>query len=73
MFKPFLSKIIAEAHARAKIDHAGERADPPMFRAPRPYSYFLGLQMANGFAEYRAKLTGMVPTSTAPEPRRLWA
>lgn len=48
----FLSKIMMEAHARAKADYADEL--PCRGRAhhvSRPYSYYLGLQMRSGFAE----------------------
>lgn len=72
MFKPFLSQIVSEAHARARLDLDFEKANPPKFRAPHPYSYFLGLQMRSGFAEKRAELTGMAPAFQIVEPSR-WA
>lgn len=63
-----MSQIMTEAHARAKADFADQKANPPKFAAPRPYSYFLGLQMRNGFAEIRS----MVPAFMVREPAR-WA
>lgn len=72
MFKPLMQKIMTEAHARAKADFADQKTNPSQFRAPRPYSYFLGLQMRNGFAEARIAITGMAPAFTIREPAR-WA
>jgi hypothetical protein len=56
MFKPLLSKIMTEAHARAKEDFAWSKANG---RVTKPYSYYLGLQMRSGYAEARLALTGM--------------
>lgn len=67
-----ISKIMTEAHARAKADFADQKANPPKFRAPRPYSYFLGLQMRSGFANARADAGCMVPAFQIIEPAR-WA
>lgn len=61
------SKLMAEAHARAKADYADELA----FRGRahhvnRPYSYYLALQMRSGFAEARVARTGMAPAFELP-------
>jgi len=69
MFKPLMSKIMKEAHARAKADMADQTAFPGLVR--RPYSYYLGLQMKSGFAEARIAITGMAPTFMLPAVR--WA
>lgn len=65
MFKPLMSKIVTEAHARAKEDRA--------FDASKSYSYYLGLQMRSGFADARVALTGMAHGFQIIEPRRVWA
>jgi len=69
MFKPLMSKIMTEAHARAKADMADQVAFPGLVR--RSYSYFLGLHMRSGFAEARVALTGMAPAFMLPAQR--WA
>ena len=71
MFKPLISQIMIEAHARAREDLAWVRANDP--HGIKPYSYFLGLQMRNGFAEARVALTGMAPSFQIVEPGRVWA
>jgi hypothetical protein len=70
MFKPLMSKIMTEAHARAKADVAWDRANSKT-RMALPYSYYLGLQMRNGFAEARVAITGMAPSFQLPPQR--WA
>lgn len=56
------SKLMAEAHARAKADYADELAcRGRAHHIDRPYSYYLGLQMRSGFAEARVARTGMAP------------
>lgn len=67
MFKPFMSKIVKEAHAAAKADLIWVRANDP--RGIKPYAYFLGLQMRNGFAEARIAVTGMAPAFNLPAER----
>lgn len=67
-----LSKIMVDAHARAKADYADELAcRGRAHHVNRPYSYYLGLQMRSGFAEARIARTGMAPAFELP-PRR-WA
>lgn len=61
MFKPLLSKIMREAHARAREDFAWVKANE---RNHKPYSYYLGLQMRSGFAEARIAITGMATVSS---------
>jgi hypothetical protein len=61
MFKPLLSRIMREAHARAREDFAWSKANE---RTTKPYSYYLGLQMRSGYAEARAALTGMVTVTS---------
>lgn len=56
MFKPLLSKIMIEAHARAKADREFDKS--------KPYSYYLGLQMRSGYAEARIAITGMATVSS---------
>jgi hypothetical protein len=66
------SKIMTEAHARAKADYADELAcRGRAHHVDRPYSYFLGLQMRSGFAEARVARTGMAPAFELPPQR--WA
>lgn len=66
------SKIMTEAHARAKADYADELSRRGRaHHVNRPYSYFLGLQMRNGFAETRVARTGMAPAFELPAQR--WA
>jgi hypothetical protein len=62
MFKPLLSKIMTEAHARAKEDFTWLKANG---RATKPYSYYLGLQMRSGYAEARTALTGFASVQFA--------
>jgi len=67
-----LSKLMTEAHARAKADYADELAcRGSAHHANRPYSYYLALQMRSGFAEARAARTGMAPAFELPAQR--WA
>lgn len=54
-----LSKIMIEAHARAKADLAFDRSERGAHFVHRPYSYYLGLQMRSGYAEARTAITGM--------------
>lgn len=57
-----LSKIMIEAHARAKADYADELScRGRAHHVNRSYSYYLGLQMRSGFAEARVARTGMAP------------
>ncbi|MET4487658.1 hypothetical protein [Bradyrhizobium sp. LA7.1] len=66
------SKLMTEAHARAKADYADELAcRGRTHHVDRPYSYYLGLQMRSGFAEARVARTGMAPTFELPPQR--WA
>lgn len=67
MFKSFLPKIVKEAHAAAKADMAWVRANDP--RGIKPYAYFLGLQMRNGYAEARIAVTGTAPAFNLPAER----
>lgn len=67
MFKPLMSKIMTEAHARAKADFADQKAHPGL--VTRSYAYFLGLQMRSGFAEARVAITGMAPAFELPAQR----
>ncbi|MHC4040617.1 hypothetical protein [Bradyrhizobium sp. 23AC] len=56
------SKLMTEAHARAKSDYADELAcRGRAHHVNRPYSYYLGLQMRSGFAEARVARSGMAP------------
>ncbi|MET4364289.1 hypothetical protein ABIB06_004888 [Bradyrhizobium sp. LB8.2] len=67
-----LSKIMIEAHARAKADYADELScRGRAHHVNRPYSYYLGLQMRSGFAEARVARTGMAPAFELPPQR--WA
>lgn len=67
-----LSKLMTEAHARAKADYADELAyRGRAHHADRPYSYYLALQMRSGFAEARVARTGMAPAFELPKQR--WA
>lgn len=66
------SKLMTEAHARAKADYADEltcRGRP--HHVNRPYSYYVALQMRSGFAEARVARTGMAPAFDLPAQR--WA
>ncbi|MET4512571.1 hypothetical protein [Bradyrhizobium sp. I1.7.5] len=66
------SKLMTEAHARAKADYADELAcRGRVHHVNRPYSYYLGLQMRSGFAEARVARTGMAPAFELPPQR--WA
>jgi hypothetical protein len=66
------SKIMIEAHARAKADYAEELScRGRAHHVSRPYSYYLGLQMRSGFAEARVARTGMAPAFELPPQR--WA
>ncbi|WP_375791067.1 hypothetical protein ACE102_01360 [Bradyrhizobium sp. vgs-9] len=66
------SKLMTEAHARAKADYADELAcRGRAHHVNRPYSYYLGLQMRSGFAEARVARTGMAPAFELPPQR--WA
>lgn len=67
-----LSKLMIDAHARAKADYADELAcRGHAHHVNRPYSYYLGLQMRSGFAEARIARTGMAPAFELPPQR--WA
>ncbi|MGL9621575.1 hypothetical protein QRQ56_26525 [Bradyrhizobium sp. U531] len=67
-----LSKIMIEAHARAKADYANELScRARAHHVNRSYSYYLGLQMRSGFAEARVARTGMAPAFELPAQR--WA
>jgi hypothetical protein len=56
------SKLMIEAHARAKADYADELAcRGRAHHVNRPYSYYLALQMRSGFAEARVARTGIAP------------
>ncbi|UPJ78571.1 hypothetical protein IVB16_27370 [Bradyrhizobium sp. 183] len=67
-----LSKIMVEAHTRAKADYAGELScRGRAHHVDRPYSYYLALQMRSGFAEARVARTGMAPAFELPAQR--WA
>lgn len=66
------SRIMTEAHARAKVDYADELScRGSAHHANRPYSYYLRLQMRSGFAEARVVRTGMAPAFELPAQR--WA
>ena len=66
------SRIMIEAHARAKADYADELSRRGRaHHVSRPYSYYLGLQMRSGFAEARVARTGMAPAFELPPQR--WA
>lgn len=66
------SRIMVEAHARAKADYADELSRRGRaHHVNRPYSYYLGLQMRSGFAEARVARTGMAPAFELPPQR--WA
>ncbi|TCU65604.1 hypothetical protein EDE08_113218 [Bradyrhizobium sp. R2.2-H] len=66
------SKIMIEAHARAKADYADELScRGRAHHVNRPYSYYLGLQMRSGFAEARVARTDMAPAFELPAQR--WA
>lgn len=66
------SKIMAEAHARAKADYADELScRGRAHHVSRPYSYYLALQMRSGFAEARIARTGVAPAFELPAQR--WA
>jgi hypothetical protein len=60
-----MSKIMKEAHAAAKLDLAWDRENAA---SHKPYSYYLGLQMRNSFANVRAALTGMAAGFKIIEP-----
>ncbi|PPQ16322.1 hypothetical protein CV770_26615 [Bradyrhizobium sp. AC87j1] len=56
------SRIMVEAHARAKEDYADELScRGRVHHVDRPYGYYLALQMRSGFAEARVARTGMAP------------
>lgn len=63
MFKPYLSTIMREAHMRARDDYNWSKVHEPAYTMP--YSYYLGLQLRNGFAEYRIRLTGFATITFA--------
>ncbi|MET3968738.1 hypothetical protein [Bradyrhizobium sp. S3.9.1] len=66
------SRLMMEAHARAKADYADELScRGRAHHVNRPYSYYLGLQMRSGFAEARVARTGMAPAFELPAQR--WA
>jgi hypothetical protein len=66
------SKLMTEAHARAKEDYAFELTlRSTSHHVNRSYSYYLGLQMRSGFAEARVARTGMAPAFELPPQR--WA
>lgn len=66
------SKLMTEAHARAKEDYAFELTlRGTAHHANRPYSYYLGLQTRSGFAQARTARTGMAPAFEPPAQR--WA
>jgi hypothetical protein len=66
------SRIMIEAHARAKADYADELScRGRAHHVNRPYSYYLVLQMRSGFAEARVVRTGMAPSFELPAQR--WA
>lgn len=66
------SKILIEAHARAKEDFADELScRGRAHHVNRPYSYYLVLQMRSGFAEARVVRTGIAPSFELPAQR--WA
>lgn len=66
------SKIMTEAHARARADYIDELScRGRAHHVNRPYSYYLALQMRSGFAEARVARTGMAPAFELPPQR--WA
>lgn len=66
------SKLMTEAHARAKADFADELASRGhAHHVNRPYRYYLGLQMRSGFVEARIARNGMAPAFELPPQR--WA
>jgi hypothetical protein len=66
------SKLMTEAHARAKADYADELScRGRSHHVNRPYHYYLALQMRSGFAEARVARTGMAPAFELPKQR--WA
>ncbi|MDH2402005.1 hypothetical protein QCM77_18870 [Bradyrhizobium sp. SSUT18] len=67
-----MSKIMIEAHARAKADYADELAcRGRVHQVNRSYRYYLALQMRSGFAEARVARAGMAPAFDLPAQR--WA
>jgi len=66
------SRIMTEAHARAKADYADELScRGRAHHVNRPYAYYLALQMRSGFAEARVARTGLAPAFELPPQR--WA
>jgi hypothetical protein len=66
------SRIMSEAHARAKADYADELScRGRTHHVNRPYAYYLALQMRSGFAEARVARTGLAPAFELPPQR--WA
>ena len=66
------SKLMIEAHARAREDFAFELTlRGTVHHVNRSYSYYLGLQMRSGFAEARVARTGLAPAFELPPQR--WA
>ncbi|SFJ72588.1 hypothetical protein [Bradyrhizobium sp. cf659] len=66
------SKLMTEAHARAKKDYAFELTlRGTAHHVNRSYSYYLALQMRSGFAAARVARTGMAPAFDLPTQR--WA
>ncbi|MEY9592266.1 hypothetical protein ABIA06_004557 [Bradyrhizobium yuanmingense] len=66
------SKLMTEAHARAREDYAFELTlRGTAHHVNRSYSYYLGLQMRSGFAEAGVARTGMAPAFELPPQR--WA
>lgn len=66
------SKLMTEAHARAKEDYAFELTlRGTVHHVNRPYSYYFVLQLRSGFAEARIARTGMAPAFELPPQR--WA
>lgn len=66
------SKIMIEAHDRAKADYADELScRGRSHHVNRPYHYYLALQMRSGFAEARVARAGMAPAFELPKQR--WA
>jgi len=49
------SAILKAAHARAREDFTWSKSDP----YPKPYAYYLRLQMRSGYAEARIARTGI--------------
>lgn len=62
-----MPKLMREAHARARADLAWVRQNE---RNPKPYSYYLGLQMRGGFREHREAITGLCYGFQIHEPAR---